>query len=213
MTAIAIINSYTAQPLPLHLSTGAIPASAMSGTGRRRPPEGMSEPVRTASCPSSRPAFRHSRQDVDFRRPKRTIRLPPLHNDLHGRDWPSFTMQSCRETDMYCSCQHDARIGRSGFPLLRNDLQGKFWLPQRNNVEKPTCTVAANTTQKVWSSHVPALVCTPFNGGLYIRHRTKMFPAAASTYMFHVTDRHTRERTKWDASKRLAKKPIIRRPQ
>ena len=133
-----------------------------------------------ASCPSSRPAWR--------------LRLGLTADDSGGRCGHRHSAMICT-AELAITCNHvakltctevairDARTGRSGFPLLRNDLHGKFWLPLRTNVEKPTCTIAANTTQKNWSAHIPAL------GGLHVRHRTKRVPSAASTYMFHVTDR------------------------
>ena len=131
-----------------------------------------------------------------------TGRRRPYDGFGRTRNWPSpcnhVAKLSCTE-----AATRDARTGRNGIPLLRNDLHGKFWLPVRNNVEKPTCTVAANTKQKNWPAHVPAL------GGPQVWHRTKRVPAAASTYMFHATNRPGQGADEVDAGKWRDKKPTI----
>jgi len=118
---------------------------------------------------------------------------PPLRNDLRGR--------TCRHHATTLRSWHVLKLPHA--TLLRNDLHGKFWLPVRNNVEKPTCTVAANTKQKNWPAHVPAL------GGPQVWHRTKRVPAAASTYMFHATNRPGQGADEVDAGKWRDKKPTI----
>jgi len=94
----------------------------------------------------------------------------------------------------------EARTGRSGFPLRRNDLHGKFWLPLRSNVEKPTCTVAANTTQRELVTSLPLVVCMSGIG------RSGSPPLHPLT-MFHVTNRPRQGAD--EAGKRRDKKPTI----
>ncbi len=106
----------------------------------RLPPHGDLRPGLNIEGPGGRPG----RRDFAVRY------IAELDVTLHDGEKLTCTEAATR----------DART-RSRFPLRRNDLHGTFWLPLRSNVEKPTCTVAANTTQKelvgagTWSAHVP----------------------------------------------------------
>ena len=81
----------------------------------------------------------------------------------------------------------DARTGRNGLALLRNDLHGKLWLPLRTNVGKPTCTVAANTTQK---ELVGARPCPWWSA---CQASDEAGPSRRIPYMLHATHRPRQE--------------------
>jgi len=87
-----------------------------------------------------------------------TGRRRPYDGFGRTRNWPSpcnhVAKLSCTE-----AATRDARTGRNGIPLLRNDLHGKFWLPVRNNVEKPTCIVLYLNCQQEAEELVGARPC------------------------------------------------------
>ena len=114
-----------------------------------------------------------------------TGRRRPYDGFGRTRNWPSPCNHVAKLTCTEAATRSKNWTKR--FPLLRNDLHGKLWLPLRPNVGNNRhvlyCTLTANRKQKNWSAHVSA------PGGLHVRHRTKRVPADASTYMFHVTNR------------------------